>query len=93
MKLGLLIRLFICIVALGTFLYLYIDKQNRITCLRLQIPALAKELEQIQQESVRLQFEVDQFENPIHLMELARKPQYSHLRHPRVNEIVTIEGE
>ena len=91
MKIGLLIRLFICIAALSGILYLYIDKQNEITKLRLQIPHLKRELEKVHQDCVRIQFEVDQFENPVHLMELARKPEYSHLKHPRLNEILTIE--
>jgi len=90
-KLGLLIRIFICIVATAGFLYLYINKQNSITKLRLEIPQLNSEIDQIKQEIVRVQFEVDQFENPVHLMELSRQPEYGHLRQPRINEIVTIK--
>ncbi|MCH9610154.1 MAG: hypothetical protein S4CHLAM81_07320 [Chlamydiales bacterium] len=91
MKLGLLIRIFICIAATAAFLYFYIEKQNRITQLRLEIPQLARQVELLRQEIVRVQFEVDQFENPVHLLELARKPEYGHLRQPKVNEIVTIQ--
>lgn len=90
MKFGLTVRIFICIIVTAGFLYLYINKQNSITKLRLDIPQLSYEMEQIKQEIARVQFEVDQFENPTHLMELLRQPEYGHLRQPRLNEIVTI---
>ncbi|MFN0065808.1 MAG: hypothetical protein ACKVOH_06195 [Chlamydiales bacterium] len=90
MRIGLLLRLFICILIFGSFLYFYINKQNHITELRLQIPAQAKELEHIQQEIVRLQFEVNRFESPDHLMELSRKPEFSHLKHPLMSEIIEV---
>ncbi len=90
MNMGIFIRVFLCILTLGIFLYAFINKQNHITELRLQIPIAARELQAIQQENIRLQFEIDQFENPTHLMELARRPQFSHLKHPLANEIITI---
>ncbi len=90
MNFGIFIRVFLCILTLGSVLYAYINKQNHITELRLQIPVAAKELQVVQQENTRLKFEIDQFENPVHLMELSRLPQYSHLKYPLVNEIITI---
>ncbi len=91
MNSGIFIRLFLCILMIGVFLYAYINKQNQITELRLQIPVVAQQLQIVQQENTGLQFEIDQFENPLHLMELARLPQFSHLKHPLVNEIITIQ--
>lgn len=90
MNKGVLFRLFLAILTLGIFLYAYINKQNAITELRLSIPAMAKELEVAKQENTRLQFEIDQFENPLHLMELARRPEFRHLKHPLLKEIVTL---
>ena len=40
---------------------------------------------------MRLSFAIEKFENPLHLMELARKPEFSHLKHPLVTEVVTVE--
>ena len=91
MNLGLLIRMFICILSLGGFLYFYINKQNVITELRLQIPTIQKELREIEQENTRLQFVVEEFESPSHLMELARQPEYRHLKHPLCKDIIEIE--
>lgn len=80
-----------CILVMGVFLYAYITKQNNITELRLQIPVASKELDAVNQENIRLQFEIDQFEKPQHLMELSSQPQFSHLKHPLLEEIITIE--
>lgn len=91
MNFNLLIRIFFCILMAGFFLYAYIDKQNSITKLRLEIPILSKKVEMLEQENIRLQFEIDQFENPLNLMEISRRPEYRHLKHPLLNEILTIE--
>src|SRR5438045_707399 len=83
-------RIFICILGAGVLLYAYIDKQNELTELRLQIPQLAKEVKSIQEENTRLQYEIDRFESPIHLMELSRKPEFGHLKHPYLSDIITL---
>ena len=90
MSLGIFYRIFVCIVTLGVFLYAYIIKQNQITELRLQIPVAKRALQVVNEENVRLQYEIDQFENPLNLMELAKLPQFSHLKYPLVSEIITI---
>jgi hypothetical protein len=87
----LLIRIFFCIFGVGLFLYSYIDKQNELTELRLQIPRLAKEVKSIQEENHRLQYEIDYFESPIHLMELSRKPEFGHLKYPYVPNIIFLK--
>ncbi len=88
MNYGYLIRLSLCIVVCGLLLYSYISKQNAITKVRLEIPKLMKQLEVVQQENTRLQFEIDQFENPLHLMEIANRAEYRHLKHPMQNEVI-----
>ncbi len=91
MRLGTFIRILLCILTIGIFLYAYINKQNSITEMRLQIPNASKELQAASQENIRLQFEIDQFESPQHLMEMAGRPEFSHLKHPLLDEIITIE--
>lgn len=86
----LLARLLFCICIAGLALFAFIEKQNELTALRLQIPALSKELKKIQEENIRLQYEIDQFESPIHLMELARKPEFGHLKHPFLKDIIIL---
>ncbi len=84
-------RVLICISACGTFLYSYIDKQNAVTRRRLEIPVIAKEIKDLKEEKTRLQYEIDLFESPEHLIELARHSEFSHLKHPMLKEIVTLQ--
>jgi hypothetical protein len=83
-------RILICICALAISLYAYIDKQNALTRLRLQIPLLAKELKDLTEENTRLQYEIDLFESPQHLMQLASHSEFSHLKHPLTKQIITL---
>lgn len=80
------IRLFFCIAVGFLTLYFYIDKQNELTELRLAIPALAKEVKKVHEENIRLHYEIERFESPVHLMELMRKPEFGHLKFPYLNE-------
>lgn len=91
MNKGLFFRIFFCIAIIGFFLYAYINQQNAITELRLQIPTASRNLDAVVQENIKLQFEIDQFHNPQRLMELSNSPQFSHLKYPLLNEIITIE--
>ena len=93
-----LVRVFVCIFAVGLTLYFYVHEQNDLTELRLQIPVIEKELRKLQEENHRLEYQIDRFENPIHLMELARQPEYRHLKHPYLRDVIILpsgecEGE
>jgi hypothetical protein len=93
MNKGLLVRLLVCVLTLGVFLFLYVDKKIEFMGLRLHIPLVIKELREIQEENTQLQYEIDQFENPSHLMELSRKPEFSSLRHPLLEEVWVVPFE
>jgi hypothetical protein len=60
------------------------------TELKIQLPELEKELAKIQEENKRLQYQIDHFEQPAHLIELAHRPEFSHLKHPVLREILTV---
>lgn len=77
-----LVRLGICITVFGFCLYSYLNTQHFVTQLEIQIPRLEKEIGLIQEEARRLAYEVEIFESPKHLIELASRPEYSHLKHP-----------
>lgn len=87
---GLFIRLLICISFAGLVLYKYIDKLNDLTELRLSIPILAREVKDIHERNLELQYAIDCFESPLHLMELARKPEFGHLKYPSISEILLL---
>ena len=87
---GTLFRIFVCIFWAGLLLYNLVSHQNALTTLRLEIPPLAKEARKIQEDNARLEYEIDRFENPIHLMQLQRQPEYSHLKHPLTKDIIIL---
>lgn len=84
-----ILRALVCIFFFGFSLYSYVDKQNELTDLKLRIPRIAKEIKSIRQENTRLQYEIEQFESPENLMQLAK--QYPHLKHPALQEILTVK--
>lgn len=84
------VRLVFCLAVLGFALYGHIEKQNRITALRIELPETVRELKALQEDNTRLRYEIEQFESPEHLIELARHHEFSHLRHPLVKEVVSM---
>jgi len=88
---GPLIRILVCVGVFGVFLYSYIDTQNGVTKRRLEIPVLAKEIKDLKEANTRFQYEIDLFESPEHLMELARHSEFSHLKQPMLKEILTMQ--
>jgi hypothetical protein len=84
-------RLFFCVLIVGAALYAYVHKHNALIEMRIRLPLLSRELQAIEEENVRLQFAIEKFENPLHLMEIAREPQYAYLKHPLITDIITWE--
>ena len=78
----------ICISFAGLLLYKSIDKLNELTELRLSIPVLSRQVKEIHEENLELQYAIECFESPLHLMELARKPEFGHLHYPSTHEII-----
>lgn len=87
---GLMVRLLICVCFTGLILYKYIDNLNELTELQLRIPAVTKEVKDINEKNLELQYEIERFESPIHLMELVRKPEFGHLKHPSMEHIIIL---
>lgn len=86
-----LLRVFLCISCLSFCLYSSIDWQNEVTLRRLQIPVLAQEIKELKEANTRLQYEIDFFESPEHLIELARQSEFSYLKYPTASDIVLIQ--
>jgi cell division protein FtsB len=78
---------FLMLLAIAGGFYLELDLVHRATALRLQTARLTKELRQLEEENVRLAFQLDQLESPARLMALARQPQFSHLKAPVVEQV------
>jgi hypothetical protein len=87
---GFMLRLFACIFAANWTIYMLIEKHNELVEVSLALPVLEKEVKKIEEENKRLKYEIERFESPIHLMELARKPQFSHLKFPYNRDILIL---
>ena len=81
------IKFVFCIFVAGLTLYLYINSLNELTVLRLEIPYLVKQVKSIRDENMEIEYEIERFESPIHLMELLKKPEFSHLHYPYVRDV------
>ncbi len=86
----LLTKLGCCLLLSAIYLYSYFNTQNDLTQMKIDLPQLEKKIRSIREETGRLRYEIDQFENPTHLIEIAHSPEYSHLKHPLLKEILTV---
>lgn len=91
--LGSLIGIGICLSFFALCLYSYLNMQNSLTKLRIEVPKLASELRQMQEENVRLKYAVVEFENPQQLLQLANSTFFSHLKFPLVKEVVVLPAD
>ena len=80
-----------CLLFFGLCLYSYLDMQNALTRLRIEVPKLARILRHVQEENIRLQYAIEEYENPEHLMQLAREGASGRLKFPLVKEVVTLK--
>ncbi len=90
MQRGLSIQLAFCLGVFSLCLYSYQSKQNELTHLKIRLPELEKEICSIREEALRLQFEIDRAEGPSRLIELAHQPEFRHLKHPLIKEVLTV---
>jgi len=72
-------------------LYSYIDKQNVITKLQINIPKLAEEVRMLREENAALALQIEQLENPKLLIIKLYQPPFSHLLHP--SRVLQVEEE
>ena len=93
MNRGLFVRLLICTGYLGTLFYTYIDRQNGLTELKMEIPRLVKRVDMLEEENALLTYEIEKKESPSYLLELLRTKEFSHLRYPYINDVVVVKGE
>ncbi len=90
MNKSLMFKILLCLLVFGLCLYSYMDKQNELTSLKIELPKIAKEINDTKEEIKKMKYEIEMFESPAHLMELVRKPEFGHLKHPFVDDVLTL---
>ena len=87
------LRIVICILFLSGCLYSYLDVQNAITDLRIQIPRLTNEVRRIEEENTQFKFQIEKFESPENLMQIAKMSEFSHLKFPVCRDVLTLRQD
>jgi hypothetical protein len=90
---ALLIQGLLCFLGLSCCSILYLEKQNKLTELRLYAPRLALEIREIQEENTRLQYQVQEFESSEHLIRLLQQERFAHLKHPVNKDILVFRQD
>ena len=88
---GIFLRLFGCLALFSFSVYSYLDKQNSCTELKMRLPKVTTEIEAIREINANLQYQIDCFENPQHLLSMAGRPEYAHLKFPITEEVLTVK--
>ncbi len=78
-------------VCVGSYFLSYIDKQNQLTYLRMQIPQVEQEIIELKEEIAELKYDIDQFESPSNLLDIAQLPEFSHLQYPFMQDILSLQ--
>jgi|SRR3989344_2790945 len=86
----LLIQVGICLGVFGVCLYSYLERQNELTKMKIYLPQVEQEIAAMREENQRLTYQIEQFENPAYLIDIAHRPEFSHLKHPLLKEILTV---
>ena len=85
------LRLFACLSIFSFSIYSYLDKQNSCTELKMHLPKLTKEIQAIREVNANLVYQIECFENPQHLLSLASRSEYAHLKFPFTQEVLTVK--
>lgn len=80
-----------CILTTLFCLYQYVNKSNYLTSLKFDLPKVEREVTSLKEKNKRLQYETEKFEDPNRLMQLASRPEYAHLKHPLLKDILKVE--
>jgi len=86
-----ILRVSICLFFFGFSFYSYLDKQNNCTELRMRLPKVVKEIERIREENNSFQYQIECFENPEHLLSISGRSEFSHLKYPFTQDVLTVQ--
>lgn len=86
----LMLQLGFCLTLISFCLYSYLNKQNELTQVKICLPQLEKDIKIVSEENCRLQYEIDRVENPMRLIELVHRPEFSNFKHPVMKEILSV---
>lgn len=90
MKKALLLKLIICFSAFSFYLYSIVQRQNYLNSLSYKLPKLEKELKTLEEDNLKLSYQLETFSDPNNLLQLVKTNTYSHLRYPILEDILNL---
>jgi hypothetical protein len=84
------IQIGVCLLVLVCCFFTLLSKQNELTNLRISIPKKEKSLRLLKEAIAKIQYDIDQFEDPQNLLHIAAKDEFHHLKHPYFSNVVTV---
>jgi hypothetical protein len=85
-----LVKASLSLLSFTGVLFALLHQNHDLTKLRKLLPELAKDVRVLEEENSRLLYEIERFENPKHLLDLAKRPEFCHLHHPYDEEILVV---
>lgn len=91
MRKALLVKLIICFAAFSFYLYSVLERQNYLNYLSYKLPLVEKELKTLEEDNVKLSYQIEEFSDPNNLLQLIKENTYSHLRYPVQQDILKLD--
>lgn len=88
MKKRIFLQSLLCLTAFGVMLYSYISTCHEVREKQALVYQSSKQLAILSEENTRLSYEIDRFEDPKNLMQLAKSKKFSHLKVPSSDEVI-----
>lgn len=67
-----------------------IEMRNTVLALQMKIPQIERELKKVERNNRQLRYSIERFQSPDHLIELARQPEFSHLKPAYQTQVIHI---
>ncbi len=80
----------VCFVSTAICFSLIIRDTLSLTQLKMDVPEIEQEVKTIEGEIDRLNVEITAFKSPINLIQLLKKPTYSHLSQPFEEDVIIL---
>lgn len=81
---------FVSLVSIAVLVYFYMEEQNQVMRLRMEIPKKLEELTKVREEELALRYEIDQLLAPERLIRLSCL--YPHLYSPKVDQVIVVHS-
>ncbi len=75
----------------GLLCYAMVEKQNQVMQMRMDIPLLEKQIEQLEQKNAEILFALTKNRAPSLLMHLAKQEKFAYLVHPFSTDVLAFQ--